>query len=73
MTTVKVYSTNTCPYCFALKDWLDELGVEYQVFDASEKPDITVVPVTYVGEDGPFVGFDRPGIKKALKEHKLID
>lgn len=63
---VKVYSTTTCPYCHALMDWLDSQGVEYEEIDASEMPDIQAVPVTEIGEER-IIGFDRPAIKKALK------
>lgn len=65
---IKVYSTATCPYCHALMDWLDSLGVEYEEVDASKMEDINVVPVTEI--DGVRIeGFDRPAIKKALKNH----
>ena len=64
---IKVYSTATCPYCHALMDWLDDLGVEYEEIDATGMNDIRVVPVTEI--DGQRIeGFDRPAIKKALKK-----
>lgn len=67
MKKVIVYSTTTCPYCYALMDWLDEMGIKYEKRDASEKPDIRAVPVTYI--DGvEIMGFDRQGILEALKE-----
>ena len=62
---VKVYTTITCPYCHALMDWLDGLGVEYEEMDATKEPDITTVPVTEINGQR-IVGFDRPAIKKAL-------
>ena len=66
---IKVYSTATCPYCHALMDWLDDLGVEYEEVDATNMDDIQVVPVTEI--DGRRIeGFDRPAIKKALKKIK---
>lgn len=62
---IKVYTTTTCPYCHALMDWLEQKGIEYQEVDASNLPDIDVVPVTEI--DGKrIVGFDRTGIKDAL-------
>ena len=64
---IKVYSTATCPYCHALMDWLDDLGVEYEEIDATGMDDINVVPVTEIG-DTRIEGFDRPAIKKALKK-----
>lgn len=62
---IKVYSTTTCPYCHALMDWLDSMGVEYEEIDATNVPDITAVPVTEINGER-IVGFDRPAIKKAL-------
>jgi len=66
---IKVYTTATCVYCHALMDWLDDLGVEYGEVDATKFPEIKTVPVTEI--DGVrIVGFDRPAIKKALKNLK---
>ena len=63
---IKVYSTATCPYCHALMNWLDDLGVEYEEVNAEHMEDIKTVPVTEI--DGErIVGFDRPAIKRALK------
>ena len=63
---IKVYTTPTCVYCHALMDWLDEMGVEYEEIDATKEPDIKAVPVTEI--NGKRIeGFDRPAIKKALK------
>lgn len=71
MNKVLVYTTPTCIYCHALMDWLDELGVAYTEKDATKMPDIRAVPVTEV--DGQkIIGFDRPALKKALKEADLL-
>lgn len=66
---IKIYTTPTCVYCHALMDWLDEKGIEYEEVDASEMDDIAVVPVTVIGDE-KIVGFDRPAIKRALKNLK---
>ena len=63
---IKIYTTPTCAYCHALMDWLDELGVEYTEVDASKDRSIKTVPVTEISGQR-IVGFDRPAIKKALK------
>ena len=63
---IKVYTTATCAYCHALMDWLDSMGVEYEEVDATKYPDIPTVPVTEIG-DVRIVGFDRPAIKRALR------
>lgn len=66
-TTIKVYTTPTCPSCHALMDWLDQEGISYQEIDASSRTDIKFVPVTEInGKE--IVGFDRPAIKNALAE-----
>ena len=63
---VKIYTTPTCAYCHALMDWLDEIGVEYEEMDATQYPEISAVPVTEI--NGKRIGgFDRPAIKRALK------
>ena len=66
---IKIYTTPTCVYCHALMDWLDEKGIKYEEVDASEMDDIAVVPVTVIGDE-KIVGFDRPAIKRALKNLK---
>ena len=63
---IRIYTTPTCAYCHALMDWLDEMGVEYEEVDARGNAEIKTVPVTEIGEER-IVGFDRPAIKKALK------
>lgn len=67
MKEIKVYATNTCPYCHAVIDWLDSIGAKYEVIDASTMPDIEVVPVTVINGQ-KVVGFDRPAILKLLNE-----
>ena len=64
---ITVYTTPTCAYCHALMDWLESKGIEYQEKDATKESDISTVPVTVIGEQR-IVGFDRPAIKKALRE-----
>lgn len=63
---IKVYTTPTCIYCHALMEWLDELGVKYEEINAAKMKDIATVPVTEINGER-IVGFDRPAIKKALK------
>ena len=69
---IKVYTTDTCVYCHALMEWLDEQGVKFEERSANEDPSISGVPVTRIdmpdGTTREILGFDRPAIKKALKE-----
>ena len=73
---VIVYSTPTCPYCQASKEFLKENKIEYKEIDVSkdqaaaqemiEKSGQMGVPVIDI--DGTIiVGYDKEAIKKALK------
>lgn len=66
---IKVYSTQTCPYCHALMDWLEKENIPYEEVDATNIPDIQAVPVTEINGER-IVGFDRPAIKQALAAAK---
>ncbi len=73
---VKVYSTPTCPYCHAAKEFLKEHKVAFQDIDVSKDPKAAEemieksgqmgVPVIEIGNT-IIIGFDRDAIKKALK------
>ncbi len=77
MSSVKVYSTPTCPYCIRAKEYLKSHGIDFEAVDVSANPQglqemIRVsgqmgVPVVVV--DGEvIVGFDpaRIGAKLGL-------
>ena len=73
--TVKIYTTNTCPYCKMAKDFLKKEGVKYEEINvetdkkaASEmvaKSNQMGVPVLDINGN-IVVGFDKPAIEKAL-------
>lgn len=76
MNKVRLFTTPICPYCFALKKFLEEKGIEFEVIDVSsdleaqkemiEKTKQTTVPVIDI--NGEFVtGFDRKEICRLLK------
>ena len=75
MTKVKVYSTQTCPWCHRAKDYFKEKGVEFEDIDVSsdqeaademiEKSGQMGVPVIEIN-DQIIVGFDQAAIEKAL-------
>ncbi len=75
-TKVKVYSTPTCPYCHAAKEFLKENKVPFEDIDVSkdskaaedmiEKSGQMGVPVIEIGTE-IIVGFDKARMKKALK------
>lgn len=73
---VKVFSTNTCPFCVTLKNFLKEHDIEFEDIDVSQdkvaqdemikKSGQMGVPVAEI--DGQIViGFDQEKIKKLLK------
>jgi glutaredoxin-like YruB-family protein len=77
---VKVYSSDTCPFCRMVKDFLNENNVAFEEADVSEdhaaahemveKSGQMGIPVTTVSDKDKevvIVGFDVPKLKKALK------
>lgn len=75
MPKTKVYSTNFCPYCVTLKEFLKSHNVEFEEIDVSEdevaqkklveKTGQMGVPVVDI--DGKIVvGFDKEKISKLL-------
>ena len=73
---VKVYSTQTCPYCDMAKQYLQSKGVEFVEVDVSrdhaaatemvQKSGQRGVPQIEIGEK-MIVGFNRPAIDAALE------
>lgn len=73
--TVKVFTTPVCPYCYTLKEFLKEKGIEFQDIDISkdekaredliQKTGKMEAPVIEI--DGEIViGFDRKKIVNLL-------
>ena len=76
MPRIRLVTTPICPYCFSLKKFLEEKGVEVEEIDVTKneiameeminETQQTTVPVLDI--DGEFVvGFDREKICKLLK------
>ena len=73
--TVTIYSTPTCHFCHAAKDFFTEHGVKFSDYNVAtdlerRKEMITKsgqmgVPVIYVGDD-LVVGFDESRLKELL-------
>ena len=78
---VTVYSASWCAFCHAAMQYLDKLGVKYEVKDVEtdrkfaeesvEKSGQMGIPVIEIDND-IIVGFDRPRIDASLREHKLM-
>lgn len=72
---IKVYSTPTCAYCLALKNYLRDNNIEFEEIDVAsdakareemiKKTGQMEVPVIEIG-DKIIVGFKKEEIKKLL-------
>jgi glutaredoxin-like YruB-family protein len=80
MPKVKVYSTPTCPWCVAAKQYLKENDVAFVDINVAENREAANemveksgqmgVPVIVIDNKVVIVGFDRDALKKALKLKK---
>lgn len=79
-TTPIIYSANWCAFCHAAKQYLDKLGVKYEVRDVDASHEFATESVEKSGQMGIpvidiggtiIVGFDRPKIDAALKDKQL--
>lgn len=77
---VTIYSTTWCGFCHAAKQYLDKIGVKYTDRDVESDPAAGLESVEKSGQRGIpvldiggtiIVGFDRPRIDAALKNHHL--
>ena len=72
---IEVFTSPTCPYCVALKDFLTENNIEYKERNITEdekareelveKSGQMHIPVTFI-DDKVIVGFDEDELKKEL-------
>jgi|TARA_Y100000034_G_scaffold135022_1_gene205367 glutaredoxin-like YruB-family protein len=77
MVKVKIYSTPTCSYCKAAKEFFKEENMEYEEVDVSkdqeaakemvEKSGQMGVPVIIIGDE-TLVGFDREKVEELVKK-----
>lgn len=77
---VIVYSATWCAFCHAAKDYFDKQGVTYEDRDIESDPQYASESVDKSGQRGIpvidisgdiIVGFDRPKIDAALKQHNI--
>jgi len=75
MAKVKLYSTSSCPYCVALKGFLEENKIEFEYIDVSQNEESMKMIVEKTGQIGVpvididgelIIGFDRQKIAKLL-------
>lgn len=76
MSKIKVYSTQTCPWCHRLKDFLTQKKVEFENIDLTAHPDLADEMIEKSGEMGVpqteingkmIIGFDQQAIEAELK------
>jgi len=76
MAKVTVYSTQTCPWCHRVKDFLKEHNIEFDDFDVGADQEKVKEMVDKSGQMGVpvididgtiIVGFDQAKIKELLK------
>jgi len=74
--TVKVYSTNTCPYCVMAKDYLKKNNISFEDINVNEDQEKAREMVEKSGQMGVpvldingniVVGFDKSRIDSLLK------
>ncbi len=77
MAKIKVYSTNTCPYCTMVKDFLKEKGVEFDDINVSTDREAAEKMIEKSGQMGVpqteingkiIVGFNKAAIEKELAQ-----
>lgn len=73
---VKVYSTQTCPWCIKVKDYLNDKGVTFEEVDVSQDREAAMEMVQKSGQRGVpvvdingtiIVGFDQKAIDELIK------
>lgn len=79
MADVKVYSTQTCPWCHKVKDFLKEKGVEFDNIDVSQDQEAAQKMVEKSGQMGVpqteingkiIVGFDKAKLEEEIGKLK---
>ena len=75
MAEVKVYSTNSCPYCVQLKSYLDENEIQYENIDVGVDKQAAQEMIDKSGQMGvPVVDIDGEiivGFKRDIIAGKL--
>ena len=65
---IDVYSTNTCPPCLALKNWLKLLKIPYTNHDVSANREDSRYLLKNYGSSVPVIEIDGKGIVGFYKE-----
>ncbi len=78
---VTVFTTPTCAFCYALKEYLHDKKIKFTEKDLTKDNEAQkwvlnhtgqlAVPVTDI-DNNVVIGFDRPKIEALLREKKLL-
>lgn len=79
--TIKIYSSPDCPYCYVVKDYLTQKGIEFEEIDLYEQPEKRKemeeisqqknIPVLVINEE-IIIGWDKEKIDEVLKKYGAI-
>lgn len=78
---VTIYTTPTCAFCHAAKEWMKQNNVAFNEVDVSRDPNGVKKLIDLSGQlgvpvidvDGSIiVGFNRPTLESTLREKKLL-
>jgi glutaredoxin-like YruB-family protein len=78
---ITIYSASWCAFCHAAKAYFDKLGIKFTDKDIESDPKIAQEAIDKSGQTGIpiididgdiIIGFNRPKIDEALKQHKLL-
>lgn len=78
MAEIKLYSTQTCPWCDKAKEFLESKKVKFEVIDVSENQEAAKEMVEKSGQMGVpqieingkvIVGFDKDAIEAELEKN----
>ncbi len=73
---IKIYTTQTCPWCRATKDLLNKKGIKYKEIDVSKDRKLAKEMIKKSGQYGVpvldidgkiIVGFDKERIEELIK------
>ena len=76
---VKIYTTSTCTYCKAAKEFFKKNGIKYEEVDVGKNPIAIAEMIAKSKQMGTpvieinrniIIGFDRPVLEKLLKIKK---
>jgi len=78
---VKIYSSPDCPYCYVVKDYLTQKGIEFEEIDLYEQPEKRQemekiskqknIPVLIINKE-VVIGWHKEKIDEALKKYEAI-